>query len=59
MGGIAMKESPTIDRIRESRRKISEEYGHDTEKLIKHYQEKEKHSKRKIFRKEIDEEKVA
>lgn len=54
-----MKESPTIDRIRESRRKISEEYGHDTEKLIKHYQEKEKHSKRKIFRKEIDEEKVA
>jgi hypothetical protein len=37
-----MKDFPVIDRIRDVRRKISEGHEHDTEKLIKHYQEIQK-----------------
>ncbi len=54
-----MKDDPVIERIREVRRKISEEHGHDTEKLIKHYQEMEKKTKRKFLRREIKQDKVA
>ncbi len=54
-----MRDFPVIDRIRAVRRKISEEYGHDTEKLIKHYQEMEKQTKRKLFRREIRGDKAA
>ena len=54
-----MKDFPVIDRIREVRRKISDEHGHDTEKLIKHYQDMEKQTKRKFFRRDRKEEKAA
>lgn len=54
-----MKDDPVIERIRNVRRNISEAHGHDTEKLIKHYQELQKKTKRKFFKKEIKENKVA
>lgn len=44
-----MKDFPVIDRIREVRRKISEEHGHDTERLVRHYQEMGKKSFFKCF----------
>ncbi len=47
-----MKDDPVIERIRQVRRKISQEHGHSTEKLIKHYQEMEKKTKRKFFKSE-------
>ena len=56
-----MKDFPVIDRIREVRRKISAKHGHDTERLIRHYQEMEKKTTRKFFQKDvhIQEHKVA
>jgi hypothetical protein len=54
-----MANFPVIDRIREIRRKISEENDHDTERLIKHYQELEKKTGRKTFRREMVQGKVA
>jgi len=59
MGGINMKECPVIDQVREIRREISEEHNQDTENLIKHYQELEKQTKRRKFRREYIKEKVA
>jgi hypothetical protein len=35
-------EDPTIDRIREVRHRISEEFGHDPKRLVAHYIELEK-----------------
>ena len=49
MGGIKMKDDPVIQRIRQLRHKISQEHSHSTERLIKHYQEMEKKTKRKFF----------
>ena len=54
-----MADFPVIDRIREVRQKISEEHGHNTENLIRHYQDLEKKSKRKIFKREIIQDKAA
>lgn len=54
-----MKEDPVIERIREVRRRISEKHDHDTTKLIKHYQELEKKTTRKFFKKSIEEDRVA
>ena len=54
-----MKECPVIDRVRKIRRDISEEYDQDAEKLIKHYQELEKQTKRRKFKREYIKEKVA
>ena len=54
-----MKDDPVIERIRQARRKISQEHDHSTERLIKHYQEMEKKTKRKFFKREIKENKVA
>jgi len=53
-----MKDDPVIERIRQVRRKISQEHGHSSERLIKHYQEMEKKTKRQFFKKEIKENKV-
>ena len=50
-----MKDDPVIDHIREVRRKITEDHDCDTTALIKHYQELEKKTKRKLFKKEIRE----
>lgn len=55
-----MKDDPVIERIRGVRRKISEAHNHDTERLIKHYQELQKKTKQKFFKKEeVKENKVA
>jgi hypothetical protein len=59
MGGIKMKDDPVIEKIRQLRHKISQEHGHSTERLIKHYQEMEKKTKRKFFNRNIKENKVA
>ena len=37
-----MKADPAIDEIREMRRKISAEFGHDPRRLMAHYAEYEK-----------------
>ena len=37
-----MKKDPAIDEIRAVRHKISEEFGHDSDRLIDHLIEKEK-----------------
>ena len=54
-----MEDDPVIDHIREVRRKIAEDHDFETDKLIKHYQEIEKKTTRKLFKKEIRENKVA
>ena len=50
---------PAIERIRKIRSSISGEHGHDTGKLVRHYQEMEKKTKRKFFRRDIKKEKAA
>jgi hypothetical protein len=37
-----MQPDPIIDEIRDVRHRISEEFGHDPEKLVEHYMELEK-----------------
>ena len=37
-----IKDDPAIEEIRETRRRISEEFGHDTRALVEHYRELEK-----------------
>jgi hypothetical protein len=54
-----MKDDSVIERIRQVRRIISQEHGYSTEKLIKHYQEMEKKTKRKFFKREMKKDKVA
>jgi hypothetical protein len=39
---MKMKTDPAIDEIRETRRKISAEFGHDPRRLMAHYVEYEK-----------------
>jgi hypothetical protein len=41
-----MKADPAIDEIRETRRKISAEFGHDPRRLMAHYIEYEKQLQR-------------
>ena len=41
-----MQPDPAIDEIREVRRKISAEFGHDPRRLMAHYAEYEKQLKR-------------
>jgi hypothetical protein len=41
-----MKPDPAIDEIRETRRKISAEFGHDPRRLMAHYAEFEKQLRR-------------
>ena len=54
-----MRDDPVIRRIREVRSKISEEHGHDTTRLIRHYQEMEKKTSHKFFRRDIKEDRAA
>jgi len=42
-----MKKDPVIDEVREVRHKISEEFGHDSDRLIDYLIEKEKESVKK------------
>lgn len=41
-----MEPDPLIDEIREIRRQISAEFGHDPRRLVAHYQELEKELRR-------------
>ena len=41
-----MQPDPAIDEIREVRRKISAEFGHDPRRLMQHYLEMEKEMRR-------------
>lgn len=41
-----MEPDPLIDEIRETRRKISEEFGNDPQRLVAHYMELEKEARR-------------
>jgi len=54
-----MKEDSVIERIRKVRTKISEEHDHDMTKLVRHYQELEKATTRKFFKRDIKGNKVA
>jgi hypothetical protein len=54
-----MRDDPVIERIRKVRIKISEEHGHDTMRLIRHYQEMERKTTRKFFKRVINENKAA
>jgi len=43
-----MKEDPTIDAIREARRKISASVGHDPRKLVEHYRARQKRHRERL-----------
>ncbi len=43
------KTDPTLDRIRETRKKISENYGHNVKELVEHYIELQKQYKDRII----------
>jgi len=44
-----MKDDPTIQAVRDARRRISEEVGHDPWKLVEHYRRlQERHRERLI-----------
>lgn len=45
-----MKPDPAIDEVREVRRKISAEFGHDPRRLMAHYAEYEKQLEREGWR---------
>ena len=47
-----MKKDPVIDEIRAVRHKISEEFGHDTKRLLDHYRELEKKYKHRMMKEE-------
>lgn len=46
----AMKDNPTIARIREARMKISARFGHDIEKLGRYYMKRQKRHKHKLIK---------
>jgi len=46
----AMKDNPTIARIRETRMKISARFGHDIEKLGRYYMERQKRHQHKLIK---------
>ena len=50
-----MKEDPAIESIREVRRRISEQFGHDTRALVEHYRELEKQYADRMLRTEESE----
>jgi len=37
-----MRQDPTIERVRQTRREISQEFGHDPRKLVEHYKKYQK-----------------
>jgi hypothetical protein len=54
---MQLKDDPTIERIRETRHQISEEFNHDPQKIIEYYlrlQEKEEALRRERKRSEED-----
>ncbi|MFW6162770.1 MAG: hypothetical protein ACODAJ_08350 [Planctomycetota bacterium] len=48
-----MKPDPAIEEIRAVRHRISAEHGHDTRRLVKHYQEMEKQYADRMLREPV------
>ena len=46
---MKQKDDPTIERIREARHQISEEHGHDPQKVVEYYIELQKKYKRQLL----------
>ena len=49
-----MKDDPTISRIRKARKKISARFGHNTEKLVRHYMKLQEKHKHKLIKTSLD-----
>ncbi|MGA9995390.1 MAG: hypothetical protein WBP93_08250 [Pyrinomonadaceae bacterium] len=45
---MRQKDDPTIERIRETRHRISEEHGHDPQKIVEYYLELQKKYKQRL-----------
>jgi len=48
-----MKRDEAIEAVRAVRRKISAEHGHDTRRLVKHYQDMEKRYAHRMLREPV------
>ncbi len=46
-----MQADPTVERIRKTRHKISEECGHDTKKLVEYYMRYQEKFPKRLIRK--------
>jgi hypothetical protein len=46
---MKQKDDPTIDRIRETRHRISETHGHDPQKIVEYYIELQKKYQRRFL----------
>lgn len=46
---MKQKDDPTIERIRETRHRISEEHGHDPQKVVEYYLELQKKYKQRLL----------
>ena len=46
---MKQKDDPTIERIRETRHRISEEHGHDPQKIVEYYLELQKKYKQRLL----------
>jgi hypothetical protein len=47
-----IRKDPVIDEIREIRHRISERFGHDSEKLVAHYIKLQKKYKKRLLKEE-------
>lgn len=45
---MKQKDDPTIERIRETRHRISEEHGHDPQKIVEYYLELQKKYRQRL-----------
>lgn len=46
---MKQKDDPTIERIRETRHRISEEHSHDPQKIVEYYLELQKKYKQRLL----------
>jgi thymidylate kinase len=46
---MKQKDDPTIERIRETRHRISEEHGHDPQRVVEYYLELQKKYKQRLL----------
>ncbi len=46
---MIQKDDPTIERIRKARHQISEEHGHDPQRLVEYYVELQKKYERQLL----------
>jgi hypothetical protein len=48
---MSLKDDPTVERIREARHRISEEQGHDPQRVVNYYVELQKQYERRLLEK--------